>query len=46
MILLVETQNVRGMVQAAKKKLIINKCNEIFKENPSAIMSKAKDENQ
>ena len=27
------------MVQAAKKKLIINKCNEIFKENPSAILA-------
>ena len=27
------------MVQAAKRKLVINKCNEIFKENPSAILA-------
>jgi exonuclease III len=37
--LLVKTQNVRGMVKAAKKKLIINKCSEIFKENPSTILA-------
>ena len=32
------TQNVRGMIEFKKKKLILNKCNEIFKENPSTII--------
>ena len=33
----IKSQNVRGMVEVKKKKLIINKCNEMFKENPSTI---------
>ena len=33
------TQNVRGMIEVKKKKLIINKCHELFKENPSTIIS-------
>ena len=32
------TQNVRGINEAKKKKLFINKCNEILKENPSTII--------
>ena len=32
------TQNVRGMIEVKKKKLIINKCHESFKENPSTII--------
>ena len=32
------TQNVRGMIEVKKKKLIINKCHELFKENPSTII--------
>ena len=31
------TQNVRGMIEVKKKKLIINKCHELFKKNPSTI---------
>ena len=31
------TQNVRGIIEVKKKKLFINKCNEIFQENPSTI---------
>ena len=31
------TQNVRGFIEVKKKKLFINKCNEIFQENPSKI---------
>jgi hypothetical protein len=37
--LLVKTQNFRGMVQAAKKNFIINKCNEIFKREPKCNIS-------
>ena len=32
------TQNVRGINEAKKKNLFINKCNEILKENPSTII--------
>ena len=35
----IKTQNVRGIIEVKKKKLIINKCNEIFKENPSTIIA-------
>ena len=34
----IKSQNVRGMIEAKNKKLIINKSDEIFKENPSTIM--------
>ena len=34
----IKSQNVRGRVEVKKKKLIINKCNEMFKENPSTII--------
>ena len=32
-------QNVRGMEEVKKKKIIINKCNEMFKENQSTIIA-------